>query len=138
MKKFENFCKAVKNLEEGAEKEDYSTLEETGLVAMFEICYEQTWKVLKAVLKKEGYREAKTGSPRQIFKTAYSAGILPEEEVWLEILEDRNILSHVYDADKAKVTVEKIKQKYLPAFQNLKKILETDFNSAAEVKNFEN
>ena len=127
MKKFENFCKAVKNLEVNMQKENYSELEETGLVAMFAICYEQTWKVLKVILEKEGYREAKTGSPRQIFKTAYSAGILSEEEVWLEILEDRNILSHVYDENKAKITVEKIKQKYLPAFQNLKKILEEDW-----------
>ena len=127
MKKFENFCKALKNLEEGAEIENYSTLEETGFVAMFEICYEQSWKVLKAVLEKEGNRVSKTGSPRQIFKSAYSAGILPEEEIWIEILEDRNILSHVYDADKAQITIAKVREKYLPAFQKLKKILEEDW-----------
>ena len=127
MKKFENFCKAVKNLEVNAQKENYSELEETGLIAMFEICYEQSWKVLKAVLEKEGDRNSKTGSPRQIFKAAYSAGILPEEEVWIEILEDRNILSHVYDADKAQITIAKVREKYLPAFQTLKKILEEDW-----------
>lgn len=127
MKKFENFCKALKNLEDGAKKENYSALEETGLVAMFAICYEQSWKVLKSVLEKEGIQAAKTGSPRQIFKSAYSAGILPEEEVWLEILEDRNILLHVYDADKAQVTIKKIREKYLPAFKDLKKILQDDW-----------
>lgn len=127
MKKFENFCKAVKNLEVNAQKENYSELEETGLIAMFEICYEQSWKVLKAVLEREGDRNSKTGLPRQIFKSAYSAGILPEEEVWIEILEDRNILSHVYDADKAQITIAKIREKYLPAFQKLKKILEEDW-----------
>ncbi|MBR5913852.1 MAG: nucleotidyltransferase substrate binding protein [Selenomonadaceae bacterium] len=67
MKKFENFCSALGNLEVGLNlPEPLNIAEETGLIAMFEICFEQTWKVLKAVLENEGYREAKTGSPRQI------------------------------------------------------------------------
>ena len=124
MKKYENFCRALENLEVAAQQESYSILEETGLIAMFEICFEQAWKVLKEILEDEGYRESKTGSPRQILKLAYSAGILSNEEIWLEILSDRNILSHVYDSSKAKITVEKIKEKYLAEFKNLKKILE--------------
>ena len=127
MKKFENFCKALKNLEVNAQKENYSELEETGLIAMFEICYEQSWKVLKAVLEREGDRNSKTGSPRQIFKAAYSAGILPEEEIWIEILQTRNMLIHTYDAEKSSETILKIKNEYLPAFQTLKKILEEDW-----------
>ena len=120
MKKFENFCRALKNLELAAEQESYSPLEETGFVAMFEICFEQSWKLLKEILKREGIDESKTGSPRQILKSAYGAGILSDEKIWLEILEDRNILSHVYDAD----IIFKIKQKYLPTFQKLKSTVE--------------
>ena len=45
MRKFENFCRALENLEAGAQVENYSLLEETGLIAMFEICFEQCWKV---------------------------------------------------------------------------------------------
>jgi len=124
MRKFENFCKALKNLELAAELENYSPLEETGFVAMFEICFEQSWKLLKEILHREGVDESKTGSPRQILKSAYSAGILTDEKIWLEILEDRNILSYVYDADKVTDTIYKIKQKYLPAFQDLKSTVE--------------
>ena len=124
MKKFENFCKALKNLELAAEQESYSQLEETGFVAMFEICFEQSWKLLKEILKREGIDESKTGSPRQILKSAYGAGILSDEKIWLEILEDRNILSHVYDADKATDIIFKIKQDYLPTFQKLKSTVE--------------
>lgn len=124
MRKFENFCKALNNLELAAEQENYSPLEETGLIAMFEICFEQSWKLLKEILKREGIDESKTGSPRQILKSAYGAGILTDEKIWLEILEDRNILSHVYDADKATDMIFKIKQKYLPAFQKLKSTVE--------------
>ncbi|MBQ7628626.1 MAG: nucleotidyltransferase substrate binding protein [Selenomonadaceae bacterium] len=58
---------------------------------------------------------------------AYSAGILSDEEVWLEILQDRNILSHVYDSSKAKITIQKIKEKYLAAFKNLRTNIEENF-----------
>ena len=126
MRKFENFCKALKNLELAAALENYSPLEETGFVATFESCFEQSWKLLKEILHREGVDESKTGSPRQILKSAYGAGILTDEKIWLEILEDRNILSHVYDADKVTDTICKIKQKYLPAFQKLKSIVELE------------
>ena len=124
MRKFENFCKALKNLELAAQQESYSTLEETGFVAMFEICFEQSWKLLKEILHREGVDESKTGSPRQILKSAYGAGILTDEKIWLEILENRNILSHVYDADKVTDIIYKIKQNYLPSFRKLKSTLE--------------
>lgn len=127
MKRFENFCRALENLETWSVQENYSLLESTGLIAMFEICFEQTWKVLKEILEDEGYRESATGSPRQILKLAYSAGILSDEEVWLEILQDRNILSHVYDSSKAKITIQKIKEKYLAAFKNLRTNIEENF-----------
>lgn len=128
MKKFENFCRALDNLEIGANLPDpLNIAEETGIIALFEICFEQAWKVLKEILEDEGYRESKTGSPKQILKLAYSAGILTDEEIWIEILRDRNILSHVYDADKSTTTVTKIKEKYLAEFKNLKEILLTDW-----------
>ncbi len=128
MKKFENFCRALNNLEIGANlPEPLNIAEETGIIALFEICFEQAWKVLKEILEDEGYRESKTGSPKQILKLAYSAGILTDEEIWIEILRDRNILSHVYDADKSTTTVTKIKEKYLAEFKNLKEILLTDW-----------
>lgn len=128
MKKFENFCRALENLEVGLNlPEPLNIAEETGLIAMFEICFEQTWKVLKEILENEGYREAKTGSPRQILQLAYIAGMLSDEEIWLEILINRNILSHVYDSGKAKSTLVDIREKYLSAFKELKETLEENW-----------
>lgn len=37
-----------------------------------------------------GFSEGKTGSPRQILKTAYSAGMIEDEESWLKALVSRN------------------------------------------------
>ena len=48
MQKYENFCKALQNLEEiNRYTEPYGIVELTGMVALYEICFEQSWKVMK-------------------------------------------------------------------------------------------
>ncbi len=55
MKRYENFCRALANLQEGLKlNEPYSVVEQTGIVGLFEICFEQAWKMMKAVLEENG------------------------------------------------------------------------------------
>lgn len=71
MKKYDNFCKAIKNLNEGLKiEEPYTIVEQTGIVGLFEICFEQSWKLMKEIFEKHGRFEEKTGSPRAIIKVA--------------------------------------------------------------------
>ena len=60
MKKYENFCKALNNLKE-IQKEipPYSTVVQTGMVSLYEICFEQAWKAMKEVLENNGYSQHK-------------------------------------------------------------------------------
>ena len=128
MKKFENFCRALKNLEIGANlPEPLNIAEETGIIALFEICFEQTWKVLKEILEIQGLNPEKIVSPKKFFSLAYSAGILSEEEIWIDILQTRNILIHTYDSGKSLETILKIRAEYLPAFQKLKQNILKDW-----------
>ncbi len=77
MKKFENFCKALDNLEDIYKYEEpYDNVVLTGLVALYEICFEQSWKAVKEVLSENGIEEAATGSPRSIIKLAYSVNLI--------------------------------------------------------------
>jgi hypothetical protein len=49
MKKYDNFCAALKNLKElFSYEEPYNTVVLTGLVGLYEICFEQAWKMMKA------------------------------------------------------------------------------------------
>lgn len=128
MKKFENFCRAVENLEIGVNiPEPLNIVEETGLIKLFEICFEQTWKLLKEILDIHGLNADNIATPRKIFTLATFAGILDNDEVWLEILKTRNILIHTYDAEKAKETMSEIREKYLPEFQKLKETIQNDW-----------
>lgn len=125
MKKYENFCRALANLNEGAKlKEPYTIVEQTGIVGLFEICFEQAWKLIKAVLEEHGRTADKIGSPRAIIKIAYQCGMIDDCDGWLELLESRNMLAHTYSNEQALVVIRKIKSSYLILFKELKTELE--------------
>ena len=121
MKKFENFCKALDNLrlvQDTTEPYDEMTL--TGSIALFEICFEQAWKAMKEILTDHGYSEGQTGSPKQIVKLAYSAGMVQDEKGWLAMLVSRNDAAHSYNEEVALGLIQLIKEKYISLFEVLK------------------
>jgi nucleotidyltransferase substrate binding protein (TIGR01987 family) len=98
MKKFENFSAALLNLKDMYEyDEPYSNVTLTGLVGLYEICFEQAWKAIKEILEYNGYSESATGSPKTILKTAYQAGMIKDEDLWLRALQERNNVAHSYN-----------------------------------------
>ena len=94
------------------------------IVKRFEFTYEMSWKALKRYLDFLGI-EAK--SPRGVFKEAYAQGILEEERVWLDMLEQRNISSHIYDEFEIREILTKV-DKFQKAFKNLKDKIEGGLN----------
>ena len=121
MKKYENFCKALSNLHEGLKlNEPYSVVEQKGIVGLFEICFEQSWKLMKAVLEEHGRFEDKIGSPRAIIKIAYQCNMIKDGEKWLELLESRNILAHTYSDAEAVEIIRKLKTDYFGLFEELR------------------
>ena len=120
MKKYENFVAAFENLKEIYDyNEPYGNVELTGLVGLFEVCFEQSWKAMKEILEENGFSEGKTASPRQILKTAYSAGMIEEEELWLEALVSRNNVTHAYNKEIALEIVRNTKEVYFKLFKTL-------------------
>ena len=117
MKKFDNFCSALNNLKDIYNYEEpYENVVLTGLVALYEICFEQSWKAMKEILEYNGYDESRTGSPRSILKLAYQAGMIDDEELWVEALAARNNVSHAYNEGIATKIVSETKAKYIDMF----------------------
>lgn len=128
MKKFDNFCKALNNLKDIYNyHEPYGNVELTGLVGLFEVCFEQAWKAMKEILEYNGFSDAKTGSPRHILKTAYQAGMVNDEMIWMEALVSRNNVAHAYNEAIALDIVNATKDKYFQMFCDLKEQLEKDW-----------
>lgn len=127
MKKFENFCSALSNLEDIYKYEEpYDNVILTGLVSLYAICFEQAWKAMKEVLEDAGFAEERTGSPKSIIKTAYAARMIQEEDIWLSALICRNNVAHSYNKEIALDIIRKTKEQFVRMFQELKKTMEQD------------
>lgn len=128
MKKYANYCRALANLHEGAQLEaPYTVVEQAGIVGLFELCFEQAWKLMKEVLERHGRFEEKIGSPRAIIKLAYQCGMIDHGDGWLELLEARNFLAHTYSDEQALAVIGKVRSEYLALFEALKAELETNW-----------
>lgn len=124
MKKFDNFVRALENLKLCKNyTAPYDVVTETGLVNLFSICFEQSWKAMKEILEEHGYSESKTGSPKMIIKLAFSAGMVQDESGWLELLDRCNEIAHSYNEEVAVTIIEKTKDRYLVLFETLEKEL---------------
>lgn len=121
MKKYENFCNALKNLKDIYDcSEPYSNIEMSGLVALYEICFEQAWKAMKEILEQQGYSEEKTGSPKIVLKTAFSSGMIKDEDLWMAALNARNNVAHSYNREIALDIIHQTKERFYRMFEELK------------------
>ncbi len=120
MKKFENFQRALKNLKEIETRQPpYDTITQTGMVSLFEICFEQAWKAMKEQLEISGYSEHKIGSPRVVIKLAYQAEMIQDEALWLKALLARNNVAHSYNEAIALDIIKDSKLCFIAMFEAL-------------------
>ncbi len=122
MKKYENFCAALRNLKEiyrYSEPDDTVIL--TGLVGLYEICFGQAWKAMKEFLGQHGYEQSAAGSPKEILKTAFEAGMIQDEEAWLRALQERNNVTHSYNREIALEIVRQVKEEFYQLFETLQR-----------------
>ena len=88
-----------------------------GVIQRFEFCVELAWKTLRDFLLEQGY--ADINSPKAVLKTAYADGLIDDESGWLELLNARNLTSHVYDEATAEEIFSAIQTKYAGLFKKL-------------------
>ncbi|MCK4499540.1 HI0074 family nucleotidyltransferase substrate-binding subunit [Candidatus Babeliales bacterium] len=118
--------------EEGAEKnslieiEELETMSRDSLIKRFEFCLELFWKYIKkylVYLKKP----SEFNAPRSVIKTACKVEIILEQdaEKILEMIDSRNITSHIYKEEMAEIISSNIPEYYkimLRYFEKLKLI----------------
>jgi nucleotidyltransferase substrate binding protein (TIGR01987 family) len=72
-------------------------LSRDGVIKRFEFTFDLAWKTLNLYLERQGHE---CGGPRPTLKKAFAEGLIqtPDDaDVWLQMLEDRNLTSHAYD-----------------------------------------
>jgi len=119
--RFQYYDKAYTLLREAMEKHSFqalSDLEQEGLIQRFEYSYELAWKTMKDYLEENGIVITPV-TPRTVVKEAYTAGLIEDGQVWIDMMLHRNLLAHTYDFSKFKEVLEAVACRYLAAFTNL-------------------
>jgi nucleotidyltransferase substrate binding protein (TIGR01987 family) len=117
--RFQNFDRAFVLLREAlADNRTLSMLEKEGVIQRFEYTYELAWKTLKDYLEASGVVISPV-TPRQVIKEAFAARIITDGQVWINMLDTRNLLSHSYDFSVFELAVKAIAEHYLPAMEKL-------------------
>jgi len=122
---FEQFDKALSQLNNGIIKSK-DQLDRDGVIQRFEFIFKLTWKTLKLFLLEQGII---TKSPAEALKESYKFGLFKDEEIFLDMLEDRNQTSHIYSQEISKTIFTRIKKSYLPSLQKLLKELKKELTT---------
>ena len=115
----ERYEQAVGRLREGINSV-VDELDKDGVIQRFEFTFELLWKTLKIYLEDQG-RECT--SPKDCLKQAFRYGFITDEQLFLDMLEDRNKTSHIYNRAKAEEIFQNIKGKHYPVMNQLVHIL---------------
>lgn len=100
---------AYQRLEEGV-KQAKDELDKDGVIQRFEFTFELLWKALKLYLEHQGII---VKTPRESFVEAFRINLVDDEKIFLDMLEDRNNTSHIYDKATSEKIFNRIKKNYL-------------------------
>ena len=100
-----------------AEQRELSDLEAQGLIQGFEYTHELAWKTLKNFLEAQGVLNL-YGS-RDTTREAFRNNLIENGEVWMDMVDKRNLTSHTYDEETAAQVVTAIRTAYFAEFERL-------------------
>ncbi len=117
---------AIKKLERAFNRLDQAVkiakddLDKDGVIQRFEFAAELLWKILKIVLE---YNKVECYSPRDCIKKAFRYALIDDDEIVLDILDDRNRSSHIYDEKTSEEIFKRIKEIYISSIDKIIKNL---------------
>lgn len=112
----ENDALKLKTLEEALSQLDKALQEPLenelavdATIKRFQLCMELSWKWLRRILMMQGIE---IDMPRPTLQKAYVSRLIDNEDIWLDMLKDRNKMSHIYKQKEAREAYERIKHYY--------------------------
>lgn len=122
IEKLRNYKQALARLEEALAVNEPDQFVHDAAIKRFEFTYELAWKLLKVLMEYKGGEDVRF--PRDIFKEAYAKGLLENGEIWLDMLNDRNLSSHTYNQERALEIFGRVKNRYLAELIRLAETIE--------------
>lgn len=119
--RFDNYKRAFSLLREAIElhqDKKLSILEQEGIIQRFEYTWELAWKSIKDYLENEGVVLKKI-TPKAAIVAGIEAKLITQQQDWMNALDDRNKMSHVYSHAAFAQIIKNIERSYLTLFDQL-------------------
>ena len=87
-----------------------------GAIQRFEFTSELSWKTVREYLMCEGVTAINT--PKSVMIEAFAAGVI-DDAGWIQILNDRNATSQIYDENETDKIFKRIRERHILLFQKL-------------------
>lgn len=113
-----DFLRAASRLREIASLQGDDILRDA-TIQRFEFTFEAAWKALQMYLLYQGYEVL---GPRQVLKQAFTHGLIQttdEADIWLAMLEDRNLTTHTYREALAEAIAAHIRARYAASLHDM-------------------
>ena len=126
LQRFENLEKAISRLQEAldaTQKEPSNHLYQIALIGAFQFTFELSWKTLKDFLK---YNGIDVSLPRDVIKQSFHHNLINDGMLWIEMLEDRNLMPCLYQEDSTLKALKNIQVKYAPAIIDLHRFFKSN------------
>lgn len=124
IKRYESFQKSLDALSEAKERDMSDSFVLSGTGAKFSITFDLSWKVMKDILiQYYAVADFVAGSPREVLRKAFQMEMITKD-VWMEMLDVRNRLSHDYDSEIIKEYCGRIVDVYIDIFYEFKQTVE--------------
>lgn len=128
IQRFQNFDAALVRLREGVDlldRPDLPSIVREGVIQRFEYTFELAWKTLKDYLVDQKVTLLRSG-PADVIRAAFAAGYITEGEIWMEALDARNEMSHVYRQQAFDRVIDALCDRFLARFEDLHEMLLTE------------
>lgn len=114
---FKNAITRLSEVIEIYKQRPLNSFENDSLIKRFEFTYEMAWKLMMSYEKENGITEI-IGS-KDVVRKAFAMSLIDNGEAWLEMIDDRNKTSHLYDEEMAVDVIDMIIHTYYPLLVEL-------------------
>lgn len=109
-----DFNQAISALKEVLAVEKNKITRDSALLR-FQLCFELAWKAIKTRARDEG---VECFSPKSCFQTAFQLNLVDYDESWINMVNDRNLIVHLYEEQMSDEIYERLTN-YLTLFEKL-------------------
>ncbi len=118
--RYNSFCNSLDGLCMARQRDKSDPFVLSGTIQKYNLTFDISWKVMKdIVVKYHKKTDFALGSPRENLRAARSVNLI-DDDIWMDMLDDRNELAHDYDGKIAEACFDKIVNEYIPVFLEFK------------------